>query len=437
MPTPIAVYDEPITRVVTDYEEFPGWTDAIYSVQVRARVSGYLMNPVYFKDGDMVEENAKLFQIDPQQYRADLERAEGTVKQYEAHVERLRRDYERVKNLKARAAVGQEEYDRYEGDYKEAVANLQVAKGNRDLAALNLQWTEVKSPIAGMLSRRMVDPGNLIKADDTQLTSIVSLDPLYVYFDVHEQAMLRIKRLMQEGKVKIQAQGPKAVPVEIGLSDEPDYPHKGIVDFYDNKVDPNTGTLRLRAKIDNPADGYGNRFIIPGLFVRVRLPIGEPHKALLIREQALVPDQGRKTVFIVQEKKDEQGNVVRNNKGEPVTIAAVRDVGTPGVLRGGYREIEKGVEPGDRVVVAGMQRLRPGIEVKIEKFDEKAAPGPDLTAASAAKEAPRPTAANASAALGAATAAGSQSPPPRASLAPISPPRGDPNPSRPSPRGSH
>jgi RND family efflux transporter MFP subunit len=442
--TPIAVYDLPITQEVTEYEEFPGWTDAIYSVQVRARVSGYLMNPVHFKDGDMVEENAKLFQIDPRQYRADLDRAEGTVKQYEAHVERLRRDYERVKNLKARAAVGQEEYDRYEGDYKEAVANLEVAKGNRDLARLNLEWTEVKAPISGMLSRRMVDPGNLIKADDTALTSIVSLDPLYVYFDVHEQAMLRIKRLMQEGKVKIQAQGGKLeVPVEIGLSDETDFPHKGLVDFYDNRVDANTGTLRLRAKIANPADRYGNRFIIPGLFVRVRLPIGEPHKALLIREQALVPDQGRKTVFVVAEKKDDKGATLLNEKGESIYLAQVRDVGTPGVLRNGYREIDKGVEPGDRVVVLGMQRLRPGIEVKVEKFDEKAAAGTAPGKAAEKSEAPRPLTTPAPAPAGSPstdTAAGTQASTPRASLtpiAPINPPRGSPNRSRQGHRGGH
>ena len=138
-------------------------------------------------------------------------------------------------------------------------------------------------------------------------------------------------------------------------------------------MDLNTGTLRFRAKIDNPADAHGNRFIVPGLFVRVRLPIGEPHPALMVREQALVTDQGRKTVYVVKEKKDEKGTTVKDEKGEPTYIAMVRDVGTVGVLRDGYREVEKGIEPGDWVVVAGMQRLRPGIEVKVEKYDERAA----------------------------------------------------------------
>ena len=370
-PTPIAVYDLPVTQTVTDFEEFPGETDSPYSIQVRARVSGYMTN-VYFLDGSMVKKGDKLFEIDPRMYKADLDRAEGTVAQYNAHVERLKKEYTRAKNLKDRGSISQEEHDRYEADFKESEANLEVAIANRDLARLNLEWTEVTAPIDGLLSRRMVDPGNLIKADDTALTSVVSLDPLYVYFDVHEQAMLRIKRLMQTGKLKLQAQGVKAVPVQIGLSDEADFPHQGIVDFTDNRVDLNTGTLRFRAKIDNPADINGNRFIVPGLFVRVRLPIGNPHEALMVREQAMVTDQGRKTVFVLKEKKDEKGEPAKDKEGKPVYVVTVRDVGTVGVLRDGYREVEKGIEPGDWVVVAGMQRLRPGIEVKPEKYDQVA-----------------------------------------------------------------
>ncbi len=369
--TPIAVYDLPITRTVTDFEEFPGETDSPYSIQVRARVSGYMTN-VYFLDGSMVRKGDKLFEIDPRMYKADLDRAEGTVAQYKAHVERLQKEYNRAKNLIGRGSISQEEHDRYKADYEESEANLAVAVANRDLARLNLEWTEVTAPIDGLLSRRMVDPGNLIKADDTALTSVVSLDPLYVYFDVHEQAMLRIKRLLQSGKLKLQAQGQKSVPVEIGLSDETDFPHHGIVDFTDNRVDLNTGTLRFRAKIDNPADVNGNRFIVPGLFVRVRLPIGNPHPALMVREQALVTDQGRKTVFVLKEKKDDKGEPVKDKEGKPVYVVTVRDVGTIGVLRDGYREVEKGIEPGDWVVVAGMQRLRPGIDVKPEKYDEAA-----------------------------------------------------------------
>ena len=152
-----------------------------------------------------------LFEIDPRQYKAELDRAEGNVQQIEAHVRRLKKEYDRAKNLLMKGSISQEEYDRYESDFKETEANLEIAKANRDLAALNLEWTEVRAPSAGLLSRRMVDPGNLIKADDTVLTSIVSLDPMYVYFDVHEQDMLKVRRLMREGKIKAKAE--KEVPV--------------------------------------------------------------------------------------------------------------------------------------------------------------------------------------------------------------------------------
>ncbi len=360
--TPIAVYDSPIVREVTDYEEFPGDIDTPYSVQVLARVSGY-MTRVYFKDGTMVRKGDKLFEIDPRMYKADLDRAEGTVKQYEAHLDRLRKEYDRAKNLLRRNSVSQEEHDRYKADFEEAEANLEVAKANRDLARLNLEWTEVTAPIDGMLSRRMVDPGNLVKADSSVLTTVVSLDPLYVYFDVHEQAMLRIKRLMQSGKLKLQAQGMKAVPVDIALSDEPEFPHHGIVDFTDNKVDLNTGTLRFRATIQNPADAYGNRFIVPGLFVRVRLQIGEPHSATMIAEQSLASDQGQRYVFVLKPKMGKDGQPMKDKEGHPICVAIRSNVGEVGVLREGYREVEKGIQPGDWVVRSGMQRLKDGIEV--------------------------------------------------------------------------
>jgi membrane fusion protein, multidrug efflux system len=385
-PAPVAVYDVPVMREVSDYEEFPGSTEAIISVQVRARVSGY-MTRTYFTDGDQVEKDAKLFQIDPRQYAAELERAEGNVQQIEAHKRRLDREYHRAKTLLSRGSMSTEDTERYEYDFRETEANLKLAAANLDLAKLNMEWCEVRAPEAGLLSRRMVDPGNLIKADDTVLTSIVSLDPLYVYFDVHEQAMLRIRRLMQEGKLKVKAQGTKEVPVKIALSDETDFPHKGMVDFTDNRVDVNTGTLRFRAKIDNPEDRHGNRFIVPGLFVRVRLPIGDSHQALMIRERSLVTDQGQKGVFVVTDKDPDGKPLVDELTKQPMAVAVWRRIGTPGVLRDGFREITDGISLGDRVVVSGMQRLRNGRKVRAEKFEDADAPksaAPKNTAAAPA-----------------------------------------------------
>jgi RND family efflux transporter MFP subunit len=375
---PVAVYELPIMRTVTDYEEFPGQTEAIPSVQVLARVSGY-MTKALFKDGTIVKEGTPLFEIDDRQYRAELERAEGNLQQIEAHRRRLEKEYLRAKNLLARGSISTEEYDRYEADFRETEANFGLAAANRDLARLNVDWCVVRAGTTGLLSRRMVDPGNLVKADETVLTSIVNLDPLYVDFDVHEQAMLRIKRLLDLRKVK--AESIRDVPVEIGLSDEPEdkFPHKAIVDFTDNKVDVNTGTLRFRAKLDNP-----DHFITPGLFVRVRLPIGDPHPALLIREQALVRDQGQKGVFIVRDK-DAEGKPILNDKKRPIVAAIWSTVGTPGVIRDGYVEIQQGIKPDDRVVVSGMQRLRNGREVKAEKYI-----GPEPVNSADAKETPAP-----------------------------------------------
>ena len=186
------------------------------------------MTNVYFQDGTMVKKEDKLFQIDPRMYKADFDRAEGTVEQYKAHVERLKKEYNRAKNLLApRARSARKSTTATRPITRRPRPTSRSPKANRDLARLNLEWTEVTAPIDGLLSRRMVDPGNLVKADDTVLTSVVSLDPLYVYFDVHEQAMLRIKRLMQAGKLKLQAQGTKAVPVQIGLSDEKGLPARG------------------------------------------------------------------------------------------------------------------------------------------------------------------------------------------------------------------
>ncbi len=325
------------------------------------------MKRVYFHDGQEVRKDELLFLIDPRPFKATLDRQKGALEQAEAHAKRLNNEYHRAKVLFEQGrAISREEFDRYAFDHAEAEAALSTARANVDLAQLDLDWTQVTADlpegVTGRLSRRMVDPGNLVKADDTMMTTIVSQDPLYVYFDVHEQAMLRIRRLIQEGKVK--ARSEKEVSLLIGLSDEKDregnpvYPHQGIVDFTDNRVDVNTGTLRFRAKLANP-----NQMISPGLFVKVRLPIGEAHPALMIREQALQSDQGLKKVFVLRSE-DENGNPysLKDAKGEPVPAykAVAVDVGNPGVLRNGFREINQGIKPGDKVVAVGMQKIRLG-----------------------------------------------------------------------------
>ena len=290
-------------KTITDFEQFPGETEAIISVQVTSRVSGY-MTEVNFKDGDMVKEGDLLFTIDPRQYKADLDRTEGNLEQIEAHKNRLEKEYQRAKTLLARGQISPEEHDRYESDFRETEANLKLAKASRDLARLNYEWCEVRASTSGRLSRRLVDPGNLVKADDYR-----------AHLDRQPRSDVRLFLRQRAGQSEDPAlagsragstrQSLREVPVQISLSDEGDdeFPHRGIVDFTDNKGDIDSRTLRFRAKLDNK-----DHFIVPGLVVRVRLPIGDPHPAVFIRERALVTDQGEKGVYVVRE---------RDDKGQP------------------------------------------------------------------------------------------------------------------------
>jgi RND family efflux transporter MFP subunit len=368
---PVVMVAEPVIREVTDYEEgLVGQTAAVQMVEVRARVNGYL-HKVNFKDGDEVKEGAVLFEIDPRPYDAEVARTEAAVGLSEARYKRLEADLKRARSLAARQAIGREELDKVVGDFAEAGASVEIAKANRDLAKLNRSFAEVTAPISGRLSRRMVDPGNLVRTDETILTSIVSLDPMYVYFDVDERTLLRIRRLIAEGKIKSRTQA--RIPIFAALADEEGFPHKGIIDFSENRVDPNTGTLRVRAVIDNPAP----RVFSPGLYMRVRLPVGNPHESLLVAEQALGTDQGQKFLYVVKPGKDKEGKDVPNvAEYRPVSVGALHD---------GLRVVTEGVEPGEKIIVSGLQRLRPGIAVDPKPMTQPAPASPPARAV--AKEA--------------------------------------------------
>ena len=363
---PVVTVTQPVEKEITEHEDFTGRTDAVFTVDVRARVTGYL-EKVLFKDGDEVKEGDVLFEIDPRQYQADLARNEATVTQAEAHFKRLEADYERAVKLYARGGIGREEYDRITGDRSEAEAAVGIAKAARDMAKLNVQWTKVIAPISGRLSRRMVDPGNLVKADDTIMTNIVSQDTMYVYFDVDERTLLRIRRLIGEGKIKSRQEA--EVPIFVELADESGYPHRGTIDFSDNKIDASTGTLRVRGTLQNPKP----RMLSPGLFVRVQLPVGTPHKALMIPEQALGTDQGRKFLYVVDDKKK-------------VVYRSVK----VGALENGYRVVVDGLKPGERVVLNGVQRVKPGIEVNPKALDAAKPQGAAAPVAKGATPARRP-----------------------------------------------
>jgi RND family efflux transporter MFP subunit len=346
-PAPVTV-SRPVQRDVTDFADFTGRTAAVDSVEVRARVLGYL-DKVHFKEGALVKQGDLLFEIDPRPYRADLERAVGAVAQYDARRHRTEHDYRRVKSLLARGAVGQEEYDKYEADYREAAANLDVAKANRDLAALNLEYSRIVAPVSGRVSRFVVTVGNLIQSGDqnggTLLTTIVSVDPMYVYFDVDERTVLRVRQLIREGKAGSARE--TAWPVALGLATDEGFPHEGTIDFEDNQVNPKTGTLRVRGVFPNKDEALS-----PGFFARVRVPIGQAHRALLVADRAIDTDQGQKILYVVNEKNEVVSRAVRL-----------------GALHDRLREITEGLDVGERVIVSGLQLVRPGVAVEPKLVD--------------------------------------------------------------------
>ncbi len=335
------VIAQPTFREVTDYEEFTGHTDAILSVQVRARVTGYLLKRV-FQEGAEVHQGDLLYEIDDRPYKAALDSAEAAVALNEAHRNRLEADHKRASNLFQRGAIGKQEFDLINGDFAEAEAAVGVSQAQLDVARLNMSFTKVRAPMDGQISRTLVDPGNLIRQDDTILTDIVAADRLYVYFDLNDEAMRRVQGLIDQGRVE---KGPgKEVPVLVGLSDEEEFPYKGLVNFSENKLDAATGTLRVRGEIVNPRPWV----LSPGLFVRVRLPIGAPHPAVLVAEDAVGSDQGRRFVYVV-------------NPDDEVVYRPV-DVGP---TYGSMRAIRNGLSRGDRIIVnaEGLRRVRPGSKV--------------------------------------------------------------------------
>ena len=332
------MYVTPAEEVVSDYEEFTGRTAAVKTVEIRARVSGYL-DKVHFADGAEVKAGDLLFQIDPRWFKAEADQAGANVSQYESRIERLGRQVARAAPLIENKVKSQEEYDQYTFDQAEAKATLKGMIAAKELAELNLDYTRVTSPIDGRISRRMVDPGNLVRADETILTTVVAMDPIYAYFDIDERTVLRLRRLVREGRIKSTRES--QVTVQVALADEDEFNLSGIVDFVDNQIDPTTGTLRLRAVIVNP-----QRLLSPGLFLRIRFPVGEPHPALLIPEEALSTDQGQRFVYVIGEK---NRVVYRRVKA--------------GTLRAGRRVITEGLTATDRVAVTGLQRLRKDLEV--------------------------------------------------------------------------
>lgn len=337
---PEVTVGRPVEKGVVDYVDFTGRTEAIDTVDIQARVTGFLESRD-FEEGEEVEKDKLLFVIDVRPYKADQDAARAAVDQALAQQALKLADYNRVKLLRDKGQVSQEEFERAAAQKLESDA--QVAKSRADLekADLNVEFCYVKSPLAGRTSKAELSNGNLVNADVTKLTTIVSIEQMYVYFDADEPAMLRLQQRIREQGGKSIHEG-AVVPVWLGLATEKEFPHEGRIDFVENRLNPNTGTIRVRGRFENPKPERGPRLLMPGLFARIRLPIGEEYQALHVPERAVGTDQGQKFVYVVDSE----------NRVEYRRIKV-------GPLRDGWVVVREGLSKGERIVTKGLQRVRP------------------------------------------------------------------------------
>jgi RND family efflux transporter MFP subunit len=340
-----------VERVVSDWDEFTGHFEAVNSVEVRPRVGGFLQR-VAFVEGAIVHKGDVLFVIDQRPYQAEVARAEAVLAQARTRNQLAGMEVERAQKLVNSQAISREELDARTSGRAEGDAGVKGAEAAALVARLNLEWTVVRAPITGRVGRAEITPGNVVQAgppSPSLLTTIVSIDPIYVYFDTDEQAYLKY--------MGAQATGPKGRQVLIGLADETGFPHEGRLNFVDNRVDGASGTISARALLSNP-----NGLFTPGLFARVRLLGSQRHPATLVQDQAIGTDQDRKFVLVLK-----SDNTVEYR---PVVTGRVVD---------GLRTVTSGLKPGERVVINGLMRVRPGMKVAATNaamVAESAAPAP-------------------------------------------------------------
>jgi RND family efflux transporter MFP subunit len=337
----------PLEREVTDYQDYTGRTAAVDSVQIQARVTGYL-DKIYFTEGAEVAEGTVLYEIDPRPYQAAYDAAKAQVAQTRAALSLARQNNERFQKLNREqpGAVTQVDLNQYQSQYDQAVANLAYAEANLKTAGLNLDWTKIMAPVEGLVGRLLVTRGNLIVANQTTLTTVVRQDPMWVYFDADEPTVLQVHELIRQGKFGDARTGPPKVPFHLQLSNEKGFPHEATLDFVNNQIDLATATLLIRAVFPNPKPANGPRLFAPNNFVRVRVPTSPPYQAILVNPEAVGTDQDLKYVYVVEE----NNKVVRYN----VKLGSLQD---------GLQVITDGVKPGERIIVNGLQRVQQGATV--------------------------------------------------------------------------
>ncbi len=337
-----------VARPITEWNDFTGRLEAVQSVEVRPRVGGQLV-AVRFKEGALVHRGDLLFQIDPRPYQAEVDRLQADLANAEAKLLLARTEVERAQRLKAENAIAVEEVDQRVAALQSAGAQRQAIAAQLATARLNLDFTRVAAPSDGRVGRALLTEGNLVVSGPTGatlLTTVVSTDRTYAYFDVDEQTYLKYAELARNGKLPAggAAAAPR-LPVRLGLLGEEGYPHEGRLDFLDNQLNSASGTIRMRAVFDN-ARGE----LTPGLFARIELPASAPHEGILINDRAVGTDQGRKFVFVLDGKNTVQYRAVEL-----------------GPMVDGLRVVRSGLQEGEVIVVNGLQRVRPGMQVTPDK----------------------------------------------------------------------
>jgi RND family efflux transporter MFP subunit len=358
---PRVIVTTPIVDTVIDYQDFTGRLEAIKSIEIRPRVSGYVID-ANFKEGEIVEKDHVLYRIEEKPYKVEFDQAEANLKLAIADRNLASKNADRARKMYREKAMSAEDYERDLALFEKAVAQVGAVEAMKEKTIVFLNYTKVKAPFRGRVSRRFVDPGNLVNADATILTTLVSEDPMYAYFDVDERTYLNLLASVAPGQ-KSWNEGMR-LPVLMRLANDGDFDKVGEVDFVDNRVTANTGTVKMRGVFQNPT---GN--LKAGLFLRIRLPTNDPYQAVLIPDEAIQSDQERKFVWVVNSKNEAEYRAVK--LGQSIREKEKTKDGQAKDLRvilppAKGKEGKEGLALGDRVIISGMQRVKGGVAVDAE-----------------------------------------------------------------------